>query len=175
MIIRKDLIDYSKFWSPAFDTMDDFVFLIDADFNIAYVNKTFLDFTNGKKADFIGKKCHEVVHEKCGPIDECPHRRTVDTEKFASSEFYEPRLKKWLYVRTTPIFDDAGKLLGSIHMATDITERKETVLNLNKKVSELERFQRITVDRELRMKDLKSKIAKLEKKIGKFENKDKDF
>ena len=166
MINKSNPVDYSKFWSPAFDTMDDFVFLIDKDFNIVNINNSFLNFTKGKKTDFLGKKCHEIVHEQYSPINECPHKITIETGKFASSEFYEPKLKKWLYVRTTPIFDDAGKLLGSIHLAADISDRKKSETDLSKRITELERFQRITIDRELRMKELKSKIAKLERKIG---------
>jgi len=138
MAIKDNSTDYNKFWSPAFDTMDDFVFLIDNDFDVRYVNKSFLVFAKGKKADFLGKKCHEVVHEECSPINKCPHKQTMDTGKFASSEFYEPRLKKWLYVRTTPIFADNGKLLGSIHMAADVSARREIQESINKEKKEYE-------------------------------------
>lgn len=47
----------------------------------------------------------------------------------------------------------------------DITERKKAEEELNKKITDLERFQRVMVDRELRMKELKAKIAELEAEL----------
>lgn len=45
----------------------------------------------------------------------------------------------------------------------DITERKRAEEDLKKRIAELERMHRIMVDRELRMKELKEQIKKLEK------------
>ncbi len=156
---------YTKFWSPAFDTMPDFVFLIDKDFNIINVNKSFLAFAKKEKEDFIGVKCHEVRHAMNTPIDGCPHEEMLKTKTFESSEFYDTTLKKWLRVSTTPIFDEKDNLMGSIHIAADITEHKNADEALKKKIRDLERFQRITVDRELKMKELKARITELEEKL----------
>lgn len=117
--------DYAKFWSPAFDTMDDFIFLIDKEFHIIRVNKSFLNFMKGRPEDFTGKMCYNIIHGTNTPFGECPHARMLSTGKFEHSEFFEPRLKKWLYVRTTPIFDDDNNLIGSIHMAADLTELRK--------------------------------------------------
>ncbi len=121
----KNSLDYAKFWSPAFDTMNDFIFLIDKNFRVVKVNKSFLDFTKGRPEDFMGKACYEIIHDTDSPLGECPHARMLSTGKFEHSEFFEPRLKKWLYVRTTPIFGDDHTVIGSIHMAADVTEFRE--------------------------------------------------
>ncbi len=117
--------DYIKFWSPAFDTMDDSVFLIDTDFNLIKVNKSFLTFVGKDEKDLIGKKCYEIVHGTNKPFAECPHKRTLETRKFQKTELYEPHLKKWLNIYTTPIFDENRKLIGSFHIAYDLTELKK--------------------------------------------------
>lgn len=118
-------IDISKYWSPAFDTMEDFVFLIGADFNVVAVNRSFLSSAGGKSSDFIGKKCFEIIHHSNSPADHCPHQRMTRTGQYEKSEFYEPLLKKWLFVRATPVLGDDGEIIGSIHMAADITQRKK--------------------------------------------------
>lgn len=162
--MQKD-IDYKKFWSPAFDTMDDFIFLIDADFKIIKVNKSFLSFTKQEKEDFfIGKRCFEVMHGTGDPIDKCPHKETLETGKYSAGELYEPGIKAWLYVKTTPIYEE-GALVGSIHIATDITERKKAEDELRKKMHALEVFQKSAVDRELKMLELKKRIETLEAKL----------
>lgn len=129
-------INYDRFWSHAFENMEDFIFLIDKDFHVARVNKSFLDFTNGRAEDFIGKMCYEVIHDTDAPFGQCPHARMIESGKFEESEFFEPRLKKWLYVRVTPIFDDNGRIAGSIHMATDVTRLKEIGLAVEKTFKE---------------------------------------
>ncbi len=116
--------DYSKFWSPAFDAMDDFVFLIDKEFNIVATNESFLKFQKKGKNDIVGRKCYEIMHARNTPIAECPNKRTLETKKPQSEEFYDTNIKKWLRVTTTPIFDTHKDILGSIHIAIDITEHK---------------------------------------------------
>lgn len=154
--------ELKQFWSPAFDNMEDFVFLIDDDFNIVETNKTFADFAKKDKAYFVGKKCYQIVHSSGQPINECPHKEMLKTGHFEKTEFYESTLKKWLSVSVTPVFSKDSALIGSIHIVMDITEHKKIDAELHKKIYELERFQKITVDRELRMKELKAKIAELE-------------
>lgn len=122
--MKHSKIDYNRFWSPAFETMEEFVFLIDNDFNLIKVNKSFLAFTGKEEKDFIGKKCYNIVHGTKGPLSECPHQRMLRTQKFESGEIYDFHLQKRLSVCTTPIYDDNYKLIGSIHIASDITKSK---------------------------------------------------
>ncbi len=120
----KGKFEHSSFWSSAFDNMDDFIFILDNDFNIVRVNKSFLKFTGKKEKYFLGRKCYKVVHALDKPVPECPYRKTMGTKKFEVSEFYDNNLKRWLYVRTTPIFNSNNELIGSIHLAADVTERR---------------------------------------------------
>jgi len=51
------------------------------------------------------------------------------------AEVYEERFDGYFLVTTTPLFDDEGNILGTVHVARDITERKqaeEEVKKLNK-------------------------------------------
>jgi PAS domain S-box-containing protein len=56
----------------------------------------------------------------------------------------------------------------------DITQRKTMEEDLNKRITALERFQKVTVDRELRMKELKARISELESKLRLNNGKDAD-
>jgi PAS domain S-box-containing protein len=57
-------------------------------------------------------------------------------------------------------------LLGII---TDISERKKSEKKLEEKVDELEKWQKLTVGRELRMTNLKEEIEELKKRLKKYE------
>ncbi len=158
--------DYKRFWSPAFDNMDEFVMLIDREFNVIMANEAYRNFEKGAIADLLKKKCHEVVHMLGEPLDGCPHKRSLETKKFQSGQLYDPKRKIWLYVRVTPIFDDGNNMVGTIHMAADITIIKGAEAELGKKIEMLEAFQKMAVDRELKMIDLKKEIEALKHKPG---------
>lgn len=121
---------YDKFWSPAFDTMEEFIFLIDDGFTVIRANQFFLNFAGKTQEEISGKKCHQIVHGTESHIIGCPHAKTLETGKFEHQEIYDPGLKKWLYVRTTPIFNDDKTLIGTIHLAADITVSKTLQENL---------------------------------------------
>ena len=117
--------DLDKFWSPVFDVLDDLVFLMDTDFNLIRVNKSFTKLTGQYDKHITGKKCYELIHGAQDPHQKCPCRKALETQEPENKELYDSHLKKWFYMRLTPIFDKNRNLTGIIHMATDITERKK--------------------------------------------------
>lgn len=131
-------IDYGKFWSLAFDSMSDFVFLLDNHFHIVKANKSFYDFCGKDSKSLDQWHCYNLVHNRDCPFPNCPHERLLKTKSFEREEFYEPYLERWLLVGTTPIFDDKSNVVGSIHIATDITVRKKIESVLSKERQERE-------------------------------------
>lgn len=132
--------DCDKFWSPIFDIMDEFVFLINKDFTLLRVNKSFLAFIKKKLGDVVGKKCYQIVHDIDQPFGVCPLRDTIRNLDPASRDIYDPKLQKWLNARTTPIFYDNNEFCGVVHLATNITARKnweKELQNTRQKYSDL--------------------------------------
>ena len=111
-------------WSTTFDSIADMVSIQDKYFSFVRVNKAFADTFKMKPEELVGKKCFEVVHGTKQPIVDCPHAQTLEIKKPFTSEIFEPHLEKHLQVSTSPIFDEKGKLTGSVHIVKDISERK---------------------------------------------------
>lgn len=61
------------------------------------------------------------------------------------------------------------RIAGRVWSFRDITERKKAEEEIKKKVRELEEFYEMAVNRELRMKELKKEIKRLEEKLSKYE------
>jgi len=61
--------------------------------------------------------------------------------------------------------DKEGRITAVISMGQDITEHKTVESELIKKVNELERFYRVTMDREKIVLQLKAEIRDLKEKI----------
>jgi len=67
----------------------------------------------------------------------------------------------------TPISDRSGETAGAVVVFRDITERKKSEEELNRRMEELERFNRLTIGREEKMIELKHEINTLLEELGK--------
>jgi PAS domain S-box-containing protein len=111
-------------WRKTFDSITDGISIHDRDFRIQRVNKAFAEMFGMEPEQIIGKHCYEL-HNGAKPILDCPHQRTLATKKPAAAEFYESQLGKFLSESTSPIFNDEGQVIGTVHITRDITSQKQ--------------------------------------------------
>jgi len=122
---EQKLKNAAKEWRTTFDSITDFISIVDKDFKITRVNRALSDAFGVRPQELIGKRCH-TVYKCAGPHStDCPHLQTLKTRKASSVEFYEERLGIYLEVTTSPIIDENGQITGSVHIAKDITERRQ--------------------------------------------------
>lgn len=117
-------------WRETFDSISDAVSIHGSDFRLRRVNKAFADRFGMTPRQIIGRRCYEVVHGTKEPVLGCPHRETLQTGKPAGAEFLESDNGICLELTTSPIFDERGEVAGTVHIARDITERKQQSLQL---------------------------------------------
>lgn len=75
--------------------------------------------------------------------------------------------ERWLEHNCTPIFDKDGNYMGRRGNNQDITDRKQSEKTLKSRLNELEIWHDVTVDRELKMLELKKEINELLEKLHK--------
>jgi len=112
-------------WRTTFDSIAEPVFILSKDFRILRVNKAYANFFNGKPQEFIGKACYEVAHGTTEPVPECPHRKAIETRRPVSAELYNSDRETFWEASASPIFDEKGDIIASVHMIRDITENKK--------------------------------------------------
>ena len=112
-------------WRATFDSITDLVSIHDKDSRLVRVNKAYADVFKAKPKELLGKTCYEIFHGRKEPVPNCPHKKTLETKKPVMVEFFEPHLGVHLQMSTSPIFNEKGDVLGSVHIAKDITKRKE--------------------------------------------------
>lgn len=125
-------------WERTFDSIEDFVFIQDADFNIVKANKSFAKLLNMKKEEIVGRKCYELLHDTTSPWPNCPFEKTKADSKPHTEEVDDPNIGVPLLVSTSPIFDEKGKIIGNVHIAKDIRERKRNEKNMKDAKDQLE-------------------------------------
>lgn len=111
-------------WRVTFDSITDLVSIHDKNFKLVRVNKAFGNSLKMEPAELIGKTCYELVHGTNEPVPNCPHIKTLATKEPITVGYFEPCLGIHLEVTTSPIFNEKGKVVGSVHVARDTTERK---------------------------------------------------
>jgi PAS domain S-box-containing protein len=129
-------------WERTFDSVPDLIVLLDRQHRVIRANKSMADRLGVTPDQCVGAHCYEVIHGCSCPPDFCPHARTIQDGKEHLTEVYEPHLSGDFLVSTTPIYNDEGQLVGSTHVARDITELKKAEEALKKRTQELENFNR---------------------------------
>ncbi|MBS3778026.1 MAG: PAS domain-containing protein [Candidatus Thermoplasmatota archaeon] len=73
---------------------------------------------------------------------------------------------RWFEISMNPLFDKHNNLEGHLVALDDVSIQKRTEKKLKEKIDELKQFKQVTVDRELRMMELKKQIETLQKKCN---------
>lgn len=75
-------------------------------------------------------------------------------------------VEKVLDITIFPIKDASGKVTNAVLQHIDVTEEAKMKDEVEEKVEELEKFGKFSVGRELRMVELKNRVAELEKQLA---------
>ncbi len=111
-------------WEQTFNTVPDLVAILDNQHRIVRVNRAMADRLGLPFDECIGLRCYEAIHGAREAPAFCPHVLTCRDGREHVAEVHEPRLGGDFTVSTTPMFDEQGHLIGVVHVARDITERK---------------------------------------------------
>ena len=120
-----ELWQAKKDWERTFDSVPDFVAILDNQYRIVRANRAMAQQLGVTPEKAIGLFCYECVHGLDNSPDFCPHAQTVKDGKEHLAEVHEPRLGGDFLVTTTPLRDEQGRMVGSVHVARNITERKQ--------------------------------------------------
>ena len=119
------IVHAKRDWERTFDTVPDLIMLLDRDFRITRANRAQADRLGVTPAELIGKRCSSVIHGTDNPPDNCPHHLLLHDGQEQFVEVSLPSLHGYFHVSVTPLYDDAGKLIGSVHVSRDITDRRK--------------------------------------------------
>jgi PAS domain S-box-containing protein len=125
-------------WERTFNTVPDMIAIIDSEHRIVRVNQAMADRLGVTPEQCIGLLCYEAIHRQSKPPEFCPHVLTCKDGQQHIAEVHEPLLGGDFLVSTTPLCDPQGQLIGAVHVARDITERKQMVEDLKRSRDDLE-------------------------------------
>ncbi len=112
-------------WERTFDAVPDLIAIIDPQHRIMRVNRAMAERTGTSLEGCAGLTCYECVHNLGTPLALCPHDQSLADGREHSVEIYEKRLGGYFFVTCTPLRDQHGHMIGTVHVARDITQRKQ--------------------------------------------------
>ncbi len=114
--------------------------VIDADFDVTNVNKTFIQMVDMDEDEIIGEKCYDVFSGELCHSNDCPLEKLKRGEGFVERESVKKRPdgKEIPVILNAARLDRDGKFVGIVEDFKDITERKQA----EKEIRELQRYNR---------------------------------
>lgn len=125
-------------WELTFDAVPDLVAILDNEHRIVRVNRAMADRLGVTPDQCRGLRCYEAVHGMSVIPGFCPHSLTCRDGRQHVAEVHERRLGGHFLVSTTPLCDQQGRVTGAVHVARDITARKQAEQELRKAYDDLE-------------------------------------
>ena len=107
-----------------FESVPDLIAILDNHHQVVRANKAMAEKLGRAPEECVGLPCYKAVHGTDTPPAFCPHIMTLADRCEHTVEVHEDKLGGDFIVSTTPLIDSEGQMIGSVHVARDITERK---------------------------------------------------
>lgn len=123
-LTEEAILRSKKEWERTFDTIPDLIMILDKGYRIRRINRSLSDRLGVSPENALGRRCYELMHRSGTPVEYCPHAMLLSDGSEHTEEIYEEHLGGHFLVTVSPLYDNEGKLEGSVHVARDITELK---------------------------------------------------
>lgn len=114
----EQVVRSQKQWASTFDSIDDRIFVHDADGRVMRVNRSMVRQLGRTVSDVIGKNCATLSSK---PSTGCPYCQ----RRNSNAEGPDPVFGGYSLVSTSSYIEEGSAASGTVHVITDTTERRE--------------------------------------------------
>ena len=125
-------------WERTFNSVPDLIAILDNKHKIVRANKAMAQALGTTPEKCIGLNCYKYVHGKDNPPEFCPHSKALRDGQEHTAEVHEDDIGGDFIVSATPLKDEHGHMIGSVHVARNITLRKQMEEKLEEYSKQLE-------------------------------------
>lgn len=122
---EEQLLRKTEEWEKTFNAIPDIITLQDKDMTIIRANQAALDFFQVEAAELEGMACYSLFRGTTEPCTGCPGITTLADIDKHTNIIEHKALGKIFQVCTAPLFDHNGDVQYSVHVAQDITEKRQ--------------------------------------------------
>jgi two-component system, NtrC family, sensor kinase len=114
-----------KDWETTFDAMQDCVSVHDTTGKVIRANVALARRLSTIPQKVIGRYCSEFYHPEGSTVGQCCHTSSLKSEVLLVEEVALPAMGGVFQISVSPRFDKNNHLVGSIHVAKDISNEKQ--------------------------------------------------
>lgn len=148
------------------DTAPVMIWMVDTERRFTYFNKGWIDFTGRSVDQELGVGWLEGLYPEDRENFENLWKESFEKQLSFRLEYRLRRADgvfRWILTTGVPNYSPDHTFLGFLGASIDITERKESDERKERYIGEVERMNKVMIERELKMMELKKKIKELEK------------
>ncbi len=149
-----------------FESVSDVIYVIDQNGNFIAVNRRMEEVVGYKREELIGRPAATIFEEEkdVGLAELIKNGVVQNMEK---TYVLKDGRKIVVLLSSSVIRDSEGEIQGIVCCARDITERKQMEEELRRQMDQLEKFTKVAVGRELKMKKMEEELAALKDEMKK--------
>lgn len=114
----------SSQWRATFDSIPDWIMILDQGCMIAKVNRALADSFGRHPRDIVGTNCRGLIGGIDWPCRECPQHEVIRHGAPRVTEVFNRRLSLYQVITTAPLRDGRGMIVGASHVIKDVSEKK---------------------------------------------------
>jgi diguanylate cyclase (GGDEF)-like protein/PAS domain S-box-containing protein len=115
----------SRLWQQMLDAIPDLVIVLDLEHRILWLNSAMAARLKILRVEAIGSRCFQLLHDADQPPPGCPHCLLLNSGAPHTTEGFITGVEGVFLMSASPLRDSAGALIGSLHIARDITRRHQ--------------------------------------------------
>lgn len=127
-------------WSRTFDAVNEGIVILDKDNRLLQYNRAAARQLDLAPDTEVGRFCCGTLHRGSCQPENCPARRVLASGRGLRGEFSEGAGGDLLEVITSPMTDDQGEIIGSMHLLYDLSSN----LHAEQKIAHLQHFDQLT-------------------------------
>ncbi|MCF8031802.1 MAG: PAS domain-containing protein [Desulfarculaceae bacterium] len=110
-------------WRQCFNSLEDLVVVIDRHYRVQRCNKAMREYLGKPYSQIVGQPCYRLLHGCDTPPSECLHQRMQVNGKVQTMDYRDSQGRLFV-VSASPITDEQGDILGTVHLYKDVTEHR---------------------------------------------------
>jgi PAS domain S-box-containing protein len=136
-------------WKTTFDSIQDPIMVLDRKFRITRVNQTAISFFDLPPDRMLGQVCDTLKPRSEKLFDRRLLERTLESKRHEEDEVFDETREAWFLASVSPILNGKGQIIGFLHSARDITERRRAEAEAHRRLTELAHVTRVATMGEL--------------------------
>jgi len=120
MIMDRNHTEIFQPWQSIFDALSEAVCLLDLEGRILNYNRAMIDILKKPADQILGFSCCQLVHGNPEPIPGCPVSRM--RQSLRKETLVLSLNGRTLNLSADPFFDESGRLIGAVHIISEIPE-----------------------------------------------------